>query len=191
MLDEIALHVLDIAQNAIQAKASYIRINIREDLRRDRLTLVISDNGCGLDASQLEKIQRSFYTTKATRQKKIGLGLALLRQTAEMCDGRFYIFSRKGIGTHVVAIMRHSHIDRPPLGDMATVIWELVIGHPEIDLTYIHTRDRARCTFDTRLVRDALEVDPREAQTLFLHPDVSNYIRHDLAQGEYQLSECA
>lgn len=189
MLEEIALHVLDIALNAIRADATQITINIREDLKRDQLTLVVGDDGCGLDAEQLDQIWNDYYTTKTDRPKKIGLGIALLRQTAEMNDGRFYILSQKGKGTQVVAMMRHSHIDRPPLGDMATVIWELIVGHPHVDLRYIHTRGRSRCTFDTRLVRKVLEVSQQEAGEVFQIPEISGYIRRDLTAGEAQLEQ--
>ena len=184
MLEEISLHVLDIALNAVRARATRVYINIREDLRRDRLTLIVRDNGCGLDASEIAQIEKGFYTTKTDRRKKIGLGIPLLRQTTEMCEGSFRIISRKGEGTTVVAIMRHSHVDRPPLGDMATVIWELTIAHPTLDLVYIHTRDRARCTFDTRSVREALKVSPTEAESVYLIPEVSHYIQKELETGE-------
>lgn len=184
MLEEISLHVLDIALNAVRARASRICINVREDLQRDRLTLIVTDDGCGLDPSEIAQIQNGFYTTKTNRRKKIGLGIALLRQTTEMCQGRFHLFSQKAKGTTVVAMMAHSHIDRPPLGDMATVIWELVIAHPQIDLCYTHTRDRARCTFDTRLVREVLDVSPAEAAAMYQVPEVSEYIHKELAAGE-------
>jgi len=142
MFDELSLHILDIAMNSIAAKARTIEIGVLESQRRDRLVLRVRDDGRGMDAATLDRVFRRSITTKSGRKKKIGLGLALLRQTAEMCDGRFQIQSTPGKGTRVTASMRLSHIDRPPLGNINATVLSLCAASPDTDV-------RLRCRTDS------------------------------------------
>ena len=45
MMPEIALNVLDIAQNSVRAEASLIQISVDVDEAADTLTITIEDNG--------------------------------------------------------------------------------------------------------------------------------------------------
>jgi len=73
---ELALHILDIAENSTRAGATLIEITIVEDLHEDVFSLEIRDNGSGMDQETLKKAMDPFYTTKKVR--KIGLGLPML-----------------------------------------------------------------------------------------------------------------
>ncbi len=42
---ELALHVLDLLQNAVEAGASRVQLSILEDRQADRLTITVADNG--------------------------------------------------------------------------------------------------------------------------------------------------
>ena len=48
MMPEIALNVLDIAQNSVRAQAALIQISVNVDQPADTLTIIIEDNGCGM-----------------------------------------------------------------------------------------------------------------------------------------------
>ena len=48
IMEDLSLHVLDVAENGISAGASVIRISIEENLDADLLTIVIEDNGKGM-----------------------------------------------------------------------------------------------------------------------------------------------
>ena len=73
---ELSLNVLDIVQNSVSAGASLIEIGVTESAE-SVMTIRISDNGCGMDAQQLEAVSDPFYTTRTTR--KVGLGIPLYR----------------------------------------------------------------------------------------------------------------
>jgi signal transduction histidine kinase len=141
MFDELSLHILDIAMNSIAAQAHTIEIGVLESRRRDRLVLRVRDDGRGMDAATLDKVLRRSITTKTTRKKNIGLGLALLRQTAEMCDGHFQVQSALEKGTRVTASMRLSHIDRPPLGDLNATILALCAASADTDVRLRYRTD--------------------------------------------------
>ena len=91
---ELALNVMDVAQNSISAGASLITLTVEEDLAADRLTITLEDNGCGMTEEQVRSVIDPFYTTRTTR--KVGLGVPLFKMEAEMTGGSFSIRSQKG-----------------------------------------------------------------------------------------------
>jgi len=150
MFEELSLHILDIAMNSITAQARVVQIMIGEYTRRDRLTVRIQDNGRGMDAATLKRVLAEHGTTKRDRKKDIGLGLALLRQTAEMCDGKFEVRSTPGLGTTVTASMRLSHVDRPPLGDLNATILALCAANPAVDVQLHYLSDTEHFHFSSK-----------------------------------------
>jgi len=151
MMEDLSLHVLDIAENAIAAGATRIVIAINENEARNLLTIRITDNGPGLSAAGLDRAADPFFTTKG---KRTGLGLPLLAQTAGQCGGSLAIASAIEKGTKVTARFRYRHIDRPPLTNMAGTMAVLVLGHPEIDFRYDHRRNGRVFRFDSRRLVD-------------------------------------
>jgi hypothetical protein len=154
-MTELSLHILDIVQNSIAAKASLIYISISESNSGNTYKIEIGDNGRGMDEATVAKVLDPFYTTRITR--KVGLGLPLYKQAVEICNGTFHVESVPGMGTKVIASMPLRHIDRQPLGDMPGVMTQLASSFPLIDFIYIHTTDYGTYTFDTRDVKNTLE----------------------------------
>ncbi|MCX7885956.1 MAG: ATP-binding protein [Verrucomicrobiae bacterium] len=150
MLEELSLHILDIAMNSLAANATRIEIGIWESRRRDRLVLCVRDNGAGMDPGTVRRVLKQRISTKPARRKKIGLGLALLRQAAEMCDGRFRLQSRPGHGTTVTASMRLSHVDRPPLGDLNATVLALCAANPAADVRLQYRTDTETFSFSSK-----------------------------------------
>jgi signal transduction histidine kinase len=133
-MEDISLHILDIAENSIRANAENINIVVIEDKMKDLLTLTIEDDGEGMDEKTKEYAQNPFFTTKSG--KKIGLGLAFLSQSVEEANGSTKIESEQGKGTKIIATFKLGHIDRKPLGNLNKTIKCLKITHPEINITY-------------------------------------------------------
>jgi anti-sigma regulatory factor (Ser/Thr protein kinase) len=154
-MEDLSLHILDIAENAIAACASRIRIEIREDTRHDILTLEVSDNGRGMDAGALENVLDPFFTTRTTR--RIGLGLPLLEQAAKAANGAMTIKSTPGVGTVVNATFQRSHVDRQPIGNIAATITTLIARSPDIEFIYVHTRDGHTVSLTTEEMKKHLD----------------------------------
>ncbi|HEX2990249.1 MAG TPA: ATP-binding protein [Anaerolineales bacterium] len=133
---EIALHLLDIAENSVAAGGKNISVHVLEDLVQDRLMVSVIDDGRGMDAATVEQVQDPFYTTRTTRS--VGLGIPLLKLAADQADGSFSLESEPGKGAWVEAEFRHSHIDRMPLGDLSATYLTLLISHPQIDWTFLY-----------------------------------------------------
>jgi len=133
-MNELSLNILDLVENSIEAGASNIYIHVCEDINNDKLQIIIKDNGKGIPQDLLQKVFNPFFTTRKTR--KIGLGLSFINQIAKDCEGNVEIKSDNG--TVVEITMRYSHIDRPPLGDVAKTILSIIYLNPQIDIEFEH-----------------------------------------------------
>lgn len=175
---ELSLHILDILQNSAEAGATLVELAIEEDLTSDRLTILVRDNGRGIPADTLSHVFNPFYTSRKTRH--VGLGLPLLKAAAERCEGDVTIESVMGSGTTLKATFRHSHIDRAPLGDIASTIITFMLGQG-CDLVFSHRVDGREFTLDTRAVSAALGDIPLS------HPQVAQWLRTHVTESEAEL----
>lgn len=174
-MQDLSLHILDVAENGITSGATLVRITIDEDTAANRLTLVIEDNGSGMDEEFVAKVLDPFVTTRTTR--KVGLGLPLLSQSAQEADGILTVKSKIGEGTIVRAEMSHDHIDRKPIGDMVETMATLIEGNATVDFVYTHRVNGTEYSLDTRDVRSELEEIPLN------HPDVLALMRDNMREG--------
>lgn len=151
---ELSLHILDVVENGITAGADIIRIQVQESRSADLLSINIIDNGRGIPAEKLKKLQDPFVTSRTTR--RVGLGLSLLAAAAERCDGKLEVTAGTDGGTDVRASFRYSHIDRAPMGDMASTMATLLMGNPQVDFVYTHVIDGEEFSLDTRDLKKEL-----------------------------------
>lgn len=176
---ELALHILDIAENGVNAGAGLLTISILEEKERNTLAVTIEDDGSGIAEGVLEKVTDPFYTTRVTR--RVGLGLSLFRETSRRCDGHFSITSVEGKGTWVTATFRLDHLDLPPLGNVAGCIVALIAGHPEVELVYTHRVNGEEFALDTRDIKKELDDVPINA------PKVLQYLGKVIQEAETKL----
>jgi PAS domain S-box-containing protein len=69
-------------------------------VEREWIRLSVSDNGCGIDAANIERIFEPYFTTKPSG-KGTGMGLAVVHGIVEGHDGRIEVESARGEGTCV------------------------------------------------------------------------------------------
>jgi len=153
-MKEIVDHIIDIVNNSISAGAHNIIIDIHESITNDYLQISIIDDGIGIDDDTLKKITDPFFTTK--KDKKVGLGISLLKYHAELTGGSFYIKSELNKGTEIKATFQLSHIDRQPMGDIAGTIILLITSHSNIHFIYNHQTDFGNFTLDTKEIKDII-----------------------------------
>ena len=150
-MEDLSLHVLDIAQNAVEAGATMIEIDLTEDPGGDRLVIEVRDNGRGMDTATAAVAADPFFTTRTTRT--VGMGLSLLAEAARAAGGMLSLESEPGQGTRVKATFRYGHIDRAPLGDIETTLMVLLAGNPRVDVLFRHAvsgREFSLCSMDVR-----------------------------------------
>lgn len=172
---ELALHILDIAENSISANADEVKINVEEDLDKDLLRIIIIDNGKGMDSETLARVTDPFVTSRTTR--KVGLGIPFFKAAAEACDGTLNILSSPGQGTTVDVVFKHSHIDRMPLGDIISTLQTLIIGTPDIHWFFDYCYNGCRFVFDDKPIKQTLD------GISLSEPAVMKFIREMLETG--------
>jgi len=172
---ELALHLLDIAENSVAANARMINIRVVENTQADRLTMAVIDDGAGMDADRVAKVVDPFVTSRSTR--KVGLGIPLLKAAAEACNGFLKITSALGQGTTLTVEFQLSHIDRMPLGDLASTWITLLVSSPEIHWLFQYQVNESCFEFDSEPIQQEMGDIP------LTEPAVLAYIRELIGQG--------
>ncbi|MCD6310024.1 MAG: ATP-binding protein [Candidatus Eremiobacteraeota bacterium] len=147
-MEDLSLHILDIVENSINARAKNVEIKVEENVENDLLTIEITDDGKGMSKEMQEKALDPFFTTRTTRN--VGLGLPLFAQAARTSGGDIKIEARPGGGTKIKATFGYSNIDRQPLGDINDTLKVLIVSHPEINFIYKYKKGNENYFLDTR-----------------------------------------
>lgn len=92
-LEEVLLNLLRNAHDAIGEEG---RIQLLASRQKDKLTIAISDNGCGIPEEHLESIFEPFKTYKPGGT---GLGLSLAKRIIEAHNGTLTVSSTEGLGS--------------------------------------------------------------------------------------------
>ena len=96
------LIVDNLLSNAIKysSKNSTIRISLNE--QRNHVNFTIQDEGIGIKENDLNHIYENFYRSEALNHKDIsgnGLGLSIVKKSADAIDAKVMIESKLDIGT--------------------------------------------------------------------------------------------
>jgi anti-sigma regulatory factor (Ser/Thr protein kinase) len=153
---EISLHILDIAENCVNADAKKVIISINQNLNSDKLLITIIDDGNGMAPEAVAKVYDPFVTSRKTR--KVGLGIPFLKAAAEATNGYLKIESEVDHGTKISTKFQLSHIDRMPLGDIETTLLSLMVGFPKINWIFNYQIDQKAFTLDDKSIKDILGV---------------------------------
>lgn len=182
MMLELSLNILDVVQNSVTAGSKLTVMDIDADTAADRLTVTVSDNGCGMTEEQVSRVTDPFYTTRTTRS--VGLGIPFLKMACELTGGSLSIDSAPGEGTTIRAELGLTHIDRMPLGDIAGTFTALVAPSPDIDFLLRYSVDGRSFSADTRDFREILgDVQLNEPQVLDFINGFINENREECDQG--------
>jgi ligand-binding sensor protein len=107
LLDEKAIRqlILNLVINAIEATSKDDIVTIKTFQNDGTTSLVVSDEGCGISPTIIDKIGTPFLSTKA---QGTGLGLAICYSIADRHSATINITSKEGIGTSVAVVFNHS-----------------------------------------------------------------------------------
>ncbi|MFW5994116.1 MAG: sensor histidine kinase [Halanaerobiaceae bacterium] len=175
-MKDLSLHLLDLAENSILAGADRIVLRLKEDPASNQLVLVMVDNGQGMEEMELKSAVDPFYTG---RNKRVGLGIPLIKHNAELSGGFFEIFSWTGVGTVLTAVFEYNHIDRPPLGDIPETILSLITLNPDQEICFYHSYAGEGYEFKTRRYREELGSIPLDNREVlqFIGDDLKTNFR--------------
>jgi hypothetical protein len=172
MMEEICAHIMDITANALTAGAKHILISIEEDDERNFLTTRFKDDGKGMDEEMVRRVTDPFFSTK--KGKKVGLGIPLLKGTAETCGGQFSLTSKPGEGVDIIASFALNHPDLPPLGNLKDTIMVLIASNPDVDFSFTCVKNGVQFALNTTEIRDIIDPMPLN------HPEVVKFLTNFL-----------
>ena len=164
MMQDLAMHILDLGQNSIRANASVIHLDLWIDDAKDTITFRLEDNGCGMDEEMQQRVLDPFFSTRTTR--KIGLGIPLIKELAELCNGTFQLKSTVNVGTTLEITLQKSCWDTPPLGDVGEAIMMLIQADGCIEYEF-HYRHHEEFIMKTTEIKEILgDVNIQEPEIL-------------------------
>ena len=154
MMEDLAMHMMEIIMNSIKANSSLIKILISNLNKTNKIILEIIDDGYGMDKDLLERVTNPFTTSRTTR--KVGLGVSFMKGLCETCDGTFEIESKVSIGTSLKATIRKDHIDVPPLGDIGELMMMCIQSDENIDYELTYIDDYKEFVFKSKTIKEEL-----------------------------------
>lgn len=184
-MEDLAQHILDIAINSVEAGATGIEIHVREDTAQNVMEFIVRDNGRGIRENELPKVMDPFYTTK--KHKRVGLGIPLLQEAVQRCDGKLEIKALSRRGTQVRAVFPHNHLDRAPLGDIAGTLITLLAGHAALHIKYSYQYNGKVFYFDTKEFITRLQ--GIALQTPRVLTFLEDYLNHNISDLRRETSE--
>ncbi len=96
-LHQAIMNLMNNALDAVEPDSGVITLRCGYDEAKQTATLVVADNGTGIDHDSLREIFQPFYSTKG--QRGTGLGLAVTKKIIEEHGGRISCQSRLAEGT--------------------------------------------------------------------------------------------
>jgi signal transduction histidine kinase len=92
----------NLISNAIKFTPGGGRVDVRVELRQERVLLLVSDTGMGIPADEQAGLFQRFFRTRSANDAAIqgtGLGLSIAKQIVESHGGTIGFTSREGLGT--------------------------------------------------------------------------------------------
>ncbi|MCK5801382.1 MAG: ATP-binding protein [Lentisphaeria bacterium] len=170
-MEDISLHVLDILENS--AKAGATKVELIFGWRDAALNIGIRDNGPGLP-DHVAAAPADPYTTTRT-ERPVGLGLALLKQSAEESGGCMTVESQPGRGVAVQVEFLFGGPDAKPLGDIIGTLSTAVLAWPGADMKVLLALGTV--VLDMTIVKAETDGIPLS------HPAVRGFIKEALQDG--------
>ncbi len=100
-LKQVLINIIKNSIEAIDHNNGIIDISLKN--KKNKVFIIISDNGCGMESSVLEKVKDAFYTTK---KSGTGLGVSLSNEIILAHNGSLEYFSLLNKGTKVIITLR-------------------------------------------------------------------------------------
>lgn len=178
-MDELSLYILDIAYNSLRAHASHITIEIIDSQMKNQIMITIKDDGDGMSEEMQKKVVDPFYTTRTTR--KVGLGIPMLKQNAQLTGGDLTITSKLSEGTTIQVYFIKNHIDTPIMGDLIDTMITLIQANESVDYQFHYQTDTHQFDLDTKEMKDIL------GDVKITEPEVLLWIKDYMKEGLYEI----
>jgi len=177
-MKDLSMHIMDVVQNSVRAQADTVKLLIA--VEEQYLVITVEDNGTGMDEVTLKKVTDPFYTSRTSR--KVGMGIPLIKQNAELTGGSISLSSTVGSGTTLSAKFGLNHIDRPPMGDVCATAAMIITGNNGVNVLFEVVKGNKKFALSTNEVKEILgDVDIRI-------PKVTSFLKEMIAENLKELN---
>jgi len=164
-MKELGFYFFQFINERISAKASEIEIYIVEDIAKDRLELIVKDNGQRFDSASMEKNSQSGLLAHPS--------LKFLMQNSRQYGGDNHMLSHKQTGNMIEIDYPLKDIYRPRLGDITPYLSMLIFSHPKIHFIYSQMSHLGEFIFDSDTFKSAIfDLDNESAEFLSSFKDL-------------------
>jgi len=187
-MQDLAMISLELIQNSISAKAKTIDFILTLAQEDGTSTMIIADDGCGMDEATLAKISSPFFTSRTTR--KVGLGVAFFKQALQQASGSTTITSALNQGTTITGTWLSDHWDAPPLGNLGEVILILIQSNPDIAVHFSFTFHSSVYTFDSKTLEASIAPVPLSEPAIlrWIESEINSNIQHCKGESNHEKS---
>lgn len=112
--DKLEKIVLNLVFNALKFTPSGGRVELRAEKRDEHFALVVADTGMGISAKNLEHVFDRFWQADGSSKRKyqgVGIGLALVKELAEIQGGKAEVQSQEGMGATFTVTLPYQKAD--------------------------------------------------------------------------------
>jgi len=173
-MKNIADHIFDILENSVTAEATEVKIIL--GFHNKRFFCRIIDNGKGIESAE---VTDPFITSR--RERKVGLGLPLLKRTAESTGGFLKISNLGKGGSCLEFEIDLTHIDAKPFGDLASVFIDALICWPAINLKVLINmgKDRKKEIFSSKKIKKVVDYCGLQQKEIreFIHQSINEGLK--------------
>ena len=100
--DKLEKVVLNLVFNALKFTPAGGRVELRAEKRGEEMALIVADTGMGISEKNLPHVFDRFWQADGSSKRKyqgVGIGLALVKELAEIHGGKVVVESQEGKGT--------------------------------------------------------------------------------------------
>ena len=129
--DKLEKIIVNLLSNAFKFTPQNGTVSVSVTIDRDRLKVMISDTGTGMDSNELGHVFERFYQVESTRDTGTGIGLSLVKELVELHGGQIGVDSQINVGTSFkisLPFRRESFQDDVMTVDEEEYIREMVIN---------------------------------------------------------------
>lgn len=91
--------LINLIENALKYSGRDTKVSLKGQIDKNNLILSVSDQGVGIDSSEIAHVFNLEYRSRATNQiDGHGIGLAIVKKLTEALDGTIHVESKRGEG---------------------------------------------------------------------------------------------
>lgn len=154
MMEDLAMHILELLQNSIEHQAKIIKLEIIINPKHNTILINLFDNGAGISKDKLALVTKPFVTSRKTRN--VGLGLAFMQGLCDLTEGILNIKSEIDKFTKISIKLPLNHLDLPPLGDLGQMMMFAIQANDQIDYLFTYQYNEQKFILDTKKIKEEI-----------------------------------